>query len=101
MPESPTPAWEQRIEEIQKKQERYLDRYAGPQSSTPQYHVSDMIYLRGHHLSDTAQKFHAGFGAKWEGTFPVQENEVYLIDKQGVPVKVHQTQITPARVSTQ
>ncbi|KAJ8671986.1 hypothetical protein QAD02_003613 [Eretmocerus hayati] len=54
--------------------------------------------MKIHLLSSAGDGFHAGFAPKWErGTILRHiSGEIYLVDRNGTPVKVHKDQLKPA-----
>lgn len=98
-PEAPTPAWESRIKEVREHQDQYQEKYTIDGSEIPHYEPGSWVYVRHHPLSSAAEKFHAGFAARWEGPFQVRQRlsgQVYLVDRDGASIKVHEGQLKSA-----
>ena len=98
----PNPMWEGRVQEVRSNQKKYLERYAQNAELNKLYEPSDRVYLRSHPLSNTAERFHAGFAAKWDGPYTVSMylgGDTYIVDRHGTAAKVHSTQMKSATSS--
>ena len=81
----------------------YQQRYAN-QAPMPQFHPGEQIYMARHFLSNKNDYFNAGFAPRRSGPHTILEKiagDVYVIDLEGRPVKLHANPLYRARLPIQ
>uniref|UniRef100_A0ABD2XQC3 RNA-directed DNA polymerase n=1 Tax=Trichogramma kaykai TaxID=54128 RepID=A0ABD2XQC3_9HYME len=94
-----TDNWKERVEQTRKAQTRYQKKYATTETNKADYSLGDLVYTKAHHLSSAPDKWHAGFGKKWEGPFQViaqVSEDVFILNKNESETKTHRSEIKPA-----
>ena len=81
------------------RQRNYQTRYGGIENPKTHYVPGEFVYTRNHKLSNKATGYNAGLAPPWIGPYEVLENlsgEVYWIQKEDGPHKIHGNQLRQA-----
>ena len=95
--------WREREERARQSQQMYQQRYAN-QAPMPQFHPGEQIYMARHFLSNKNDHFNAGFAPWRTGPHTILEQitgDVYVVDLEGRPVKLHANQLYRAHLPIQ
>ncbi|CAB0035522.1 unnamed protein product, partial [Trichogramma brassicae] len=86
-----------RVTQAQLQQAKYQAKYASVAQNKVPIKSGDLVYTKTHPLSNAAERYHAGFEAKWEGPFAVTDQlseDVFVLDKYGSPTKTHRSELS-------
>ena len=81
----------------------YQQRYAN-QAPMPQFHPGEQIYMARHFLSNKNDYFNSSFALRRTGPHSILEKiggNVYVVELEGRPVKLHENQVYQARLPIQ
>uniref|UniRef100_A0ABD2WGU9 RNA-directed DNA polymerase n=1 Tax=Trichogramma kaykai TaxID=54128 RepID=A0ABD2WGU9_9HYME len=93
-----------RVAQAQLQQAKYQAKYASVAPNKFPIKPGDLVYAKTHPLSNAAERYHAGFEAKWEGPFAVTNQlseDVFELDKHGNSTKTHRSELRPNSSGTQ
>ncbi|KAL7291774.1 hypothetical protein TKK_0014559 [Trichogramma kaykai] len=93
-----------RVAQAQLQQAKYQAKYASVAPNKFPIKPGDLVYAKTHPLSNAAERYHAGFEAKWEGPFAVTNQlseDVFELDKHGSSTKTHRSELRPNSSGTQ
>ncbi|CAB0030668.1 unnamed protein product [Trichogramma brassicae] len=100
---NPSDDWKERVEQARQAQNKYQKKYATTKTDKADYSPGDLVYAKAHQLSSAPDKYHSGFGKKWEGPFQIiaqLSEDVFTLNKPGNETKTHRLKMKPAEAQS-